>query len=481
MTNSRLSALSASLLALISLVVLGWWLSYDPSGEFSAFEPGLDNEPSHASFDAQEQVNIGENWVRYDSSEVASSSSWPRFRGNDFRNISPDPIELDADLGTSPKILWTQELGEGHAGPAIHKGRVYLLDYDESVKSDALRCFALSDGRELWQRSYAVKIKRNHGISRTTPAVTDDFVVSMGPRCHVMCVDAISGDFLWGLDLERDYGVTTPLWYTGQCPLIDDAVAVIATGGSSLMMGVDCRTGEILWETPNPKNWKMSHSSIIPMTIQGKRQYVYCAIGGMLGVSAEADDRGTVLWETELWNHKVMAPSPVYLEDDKIYVTAGYSAGGMLLKVERNEGLFSIDSLQRVLPHQGLASEQQTPITRSGLIYGILPKDAGALNGQFACFSADDISQVVWSSGKNNRYGLGPYILADNKFFILDDEGDLTVIEASSQTYKQLVHVKILPGPDAWAPLSIVDGKLLARDSKRIVCVDISGEEEKVL
>ena len=33
---------------------------------------------------------------------------------------------------------------------------------------------------------------------------------------------------LWGLDLEREYETTTPFWYTGQCPLIDRGVAVIA-------------------------------------------------------------------------------------------------------------------------------------------------------------------------------------------------------------------------------------------------------------
>ena len=45
-----------------------------------------------------------------------------------------------------------------------------------------------------------------------------------------------------------------------QCPLIDRQTAVIAPGGRALMIGVDCATGEILWETPNPDGWKMSHS-----------------------------------------------------------------------------------------------------------------------------------------------------------------------------------------------------------------------------
>ena len=71
-----------------------------------------------------------------------------------------------------------------------------------------------------------------------------------------------------------------PLWYAGQCPLIDGDIAVIAPcGDKALMIGVDCETVRVVWETPNPHGWEMSHSSIMPMTLNGKRMYVYCAIG----------------------------------------------------------------------------------------------------------------------------------------------------------------------------------------------------------
>ncbi len=476
MTNSQISTASAIFLGLVSLGILVWWLSYDPSQEFAVFEPGADNEPVAQKMSGAQPVQIGEHFKMFDSSIVSQSSSWPRFRGADFKNISRKPIDLTLPLDLERQIVWSLELGEGHAGPAIHDGRLYLLDYDETSKSDALRCFALSDGRELWQRSYTVKIKRNHGISRTTPAVTDEVVVSIGPRCHVMGVDPRSGDYLWGLDLVKNYGVTTPLWYTGQCPLIDGTTVVIATGGETIMMGVDARSGNIVWETQNPRGWKMSHSSIIPMTLHGKRQYVYCADGGMLSVSAEPEDIGQVLWETTLWNHKVTAPSPLELKDGKVFVTAGYSAGGMLLQVSKVHDGYAVDSLRSVLPHQGLASEQQTPIYTSDFIYGIMPKDAGTLNGQFACFASDDISRVIWSSGKEKRFGLGPYILVDDKFLILDDDGILTIIEASATHYNELAQLKILPGPDAWAPLAVVDGKLLARDSHRMICLDLGGK-----
>jgi len=38
----------------------------------------------------------------------------------------------------------------------------------------------------------------------------------------VVCLDAVTGELKWGLDLVREFGATVPPWYTGQCPLIDN-------------------------------------------------------------------------------------------------------------------------------------------------------------------------------------------------------------------------------------------------------------------
>ena len=77
-------------------------------------------------------------------------------------------------------------------------------------------------------------------------------------------------------------GKITPDFYSGQCPLIDNDVAVLAPGGKALMIGVRCSDGEILWRTPNPDSLLMSHGSIMPMVIHGRKMYVYNAVGGVV-------------------------------------------------------------------------------------------------------------------------------------------------------------------------------------------------------
>ena len=369
--------------------------------------------------------------------------------------------------------MWSVELGEGHAAPVVYKGRVYLLDYSEEKKADVLRCLSLDNGREIWQRWYNVDIKRNHGMSRTIPAISEKYIVTIGPRCHVMCVDTDSGTFRWGINLEKEYGTEVPLWYTGQCPLIDNSIAVIAPAGKSLMIGVDCDSGKVVWETPNPDNWKMSHSSIVKATMFGKEMYVYASLGGVVGISAKGENRGQILWETKLFDHSVIAPAPVILPDNRVYLTAGYGAGSMVIKIIKENGTYRAEMIQELTPKEGFASEQQTPIFHKGHLFGILPKDAGGLKTQFVCCSPDDCSKILWSSGKTNRFGIGPFMVADGKFFILSDDGELTVAKVSTKEYQPLAKAKILDGVDAWGPLAIVNGRLLARDSKTMVCVDL--------
>jgi len=472
-TSAAAGALVASTLA--GLGLLSWWLGSAPATEpllrLPVTPPEMATLADSGAGYATAPVDIEGSFARAGGSPSMERGSWPRFRGERFDNIGPQgvPLAEEWDPG-GPPLLWSVELGEGHSGAAVRNGRVYLLDYDESEESDALRCLSLDDGREIWRRWYRTGAKRNHGISRTVPAVSEKYVVTIGPKCHVMCVDALTGEFLWGVDLVREYGTREPLWFTAQHPLIDEGTAVIAPGGRALMIGIDCLTGDVLWETPNPRGWQMSHSSIVPMTFEGRRMYVYIALGGMVGVAADGEHAGEVLWETEEWNHSVVAPSPVIMDEGRILVTAGYGVGSALFRLRSADGRIT-PVLEKEFGRKEFACEQQTPIYERGHLFTVMPKDGGALRDQLVCMTAT--GEKVYGSGKDNRFGLGPFLAADGKVFILKDDGLLTMIGASTTAYTPLASAQVLDGRDAWAPMALAGGRLLLRDSKRMICLDL--------
>lgn len=454
-------------------VLIGWHL-YAPREKLSIQEPGADNRPEGLARTANDVV-IGEYFMKYDidfSSEL--SGKWPSFRGEQSNNIikTPDIIRIPNE---DYPVLWSVDTGEGHAAPVIYNGRVYFLDYNEQLSSDALRCFSLETGEELWRRWYRVPIKRNHGFSRTVPVINDEYIITIGPEGHVMCCDPVTGDMKWSLDMQKSFNTEVPFWYTGQCPLVDGNTLILAPSGEeTLLAGVDCLTGELLWTTPNTLNYKMSHSSVMLMDLSNKKTYVYIGVGGVCGISAEENDRGTLLWNVNKWQPSVVAPSPLQLSTNQIFLVAGYGNGGALLRVDRTGNGWNASIVDQYKPSEGLASEQQTPILYNNMIISIMPKDGGAQRGRLVYHSPSDLRNAVWTSSSEERFGLGPYIIINDKLFLFNDNGELYVYDVQPRSLSILKkQVVIENGADAWGPLAYADGMLIVRDAHVIKCIKI--------
>jgi outer membrane protein assembly factor BamB len=434
-----------------------------------------DSDPTKG--EALEAVQIGVNFKdKLGGTPGGPSGSWPWFRGTNYDNTSAGVPLANKWPASGPPIKWKLDLGEGYSGPAVLGGRMYLQDYDGKTNEESLRCFSMEDGKEIWRRAHPVKIVNNHGWTRTVPAVTEKYAVMMGSKCHVMCVDAQTGALKWGIDLQKDYGTVNPNWYTAQCPLIDGNTALVAPAGTDvLMMGVDLETGKVVWKTPNPKKVTMSHSSISVLTLAGKRMYVYCGEWGkMTGVSAEAADLGTPLWDIQCLMQQTMSPAPVAIDDSKVFMTSGVRAGSALVQITKAGDKFEAKLLYSLDYSDGFSTEQQTPIYFNKHLFALMPESSGGHKKQLACMNPFDKGKIIWESGKTRRFGQWEAVtLADGKFFVLDENCRLTLVKASTEKYEELGQCKVLQGREAWAPMVVIGDRLLVRDSKVMVCLDI--------
>jgi len=454
------ATLAASILGLGTLYLLVQ-TSRTPLDSLQERKPGLDRP---AGFVLASEKNPFESAKLIPGAAAASDlpGAWPQFRGAKGDNIAADGVALARQWKSAPKQLWSVDLGEGYAGAAVRDGRVYILDYDPDAKADALRCLSLADGKEIWRFTYPVKIKRNHGMSRTVPTLAGDYVVTFGPKCHVACVETATGKFVWGLDLVKDFGATVPEWYAGQCPLVDGDRVILGVGSDALLMAVELATGKVVWKTPNPNDWKMTHSSVVPMDFAGKRQYVYVASGGVVGVNA-AD--GALLWETDAWKISIAAvPTPVLVGDGRLFLSGGYNSGSMMLRLKEDNGKIVPEPVFRLKPTE-FGAAQQTPILFDGHLYGVRP------DGQLCCLDLN--GKLRWTSGAAARFGLGPFVIGGGLIYALNDDGTLTLAEASPAGYRRLAQARVIEGHDCWAPMALTHGRLLARDLTKMVCLDV--------
>jgi outer membrane protein assembly factor BamB len=396
---------------------------------------------------------------------------WPQFRGPDRTDISSETGLYRTWPAGGPKVLWKTPVCEGYAGAAIKDGRVYVIDYNSEKKENLIRCLSLADGKDLWQWSYAVEIRPNHGITRTVPAVGKNLVFCLDPKCRFHALDAKTGKLVWQKNLIQEYKATIPGWYAGQNPLLDGDRVILATGGDALAIAFDQATGKEIWRTPNPGKELMSHSSLMPATIGGVKQYLYLTMKNLMGIAA-AD--GQQLWSVPFTAKMVAVPSPVFIGDGRIFVTSGYEAGSAMYQVEKGPSGFAAKKLYSLTSVQ-FSAETHTPILFQNHLFAISSKS----KGRFTCLGLD--GNVVWQSpvvsgnaDASRTFGLGGFLMADGMFYILDgNSGMLRLVEANTKEYKELASAQILSNEDVWGPLALSDGKLIIRDMSQMVCLQV--------
>jgi outer membrane protein assembly factor BamB len=188
-------------------------------------------------------------------------------------------------------------------------------------------------------------------------------------------------------------------------------------------------------------------------------------------------------------------PLPVSSPGDgtkgRLFLSGGYNAGAMIMRIVERDGQFTAEVERRLGPRE-FGSTQHTPILHNGHLYGVREHDE-----QLVCL--DLSGEVLWASGREHRFGLGPYLVAVPRtgegestaaagksessttgalIYVMDDEGRLTLAEARPDGYHQLAEADVLDGHDSWGPMAMVDGRLIVRDLTTMVCLDVKEKEE---
>ncbi|MCP3960978.1 MAG: PQQ-binding-like beta-propeller repeat protein [bacterium] len=395
---------------------------------------------------------------------TVAADDWPQFRGPNRDGISAETGLLRAWPEDGPTVLWSLPMNQGYAAAAIHSQRVVFHDYDSETSEWLVKSVTLDEGRELWTYREARRIRPNHGITRTVPALDGKHVFSLDPKATFHCLDAETGKEIWRKNLVQEYGTKIPPWYNGQCPLLDGDRVLVAPGGSALVVAFDKATGDEAWRTPNPEGWPMSHASLMPARLGGVDQLLYSTLFGAHGIAA-AD--GKQLWHFPFKFNISASPSPLALDGERVYITAGYDSGGAMLRVRNGDGSFTAEEVFVHAPDTW-NSEVQTPIVHDGHFFAVGKKKRGL----FTCLDGD--GKAVWTSEGKASFGLGSFLLADGMFFILEGRtGMLRLLEASTTGYQELASAQVLGGHDVWAPLALSGGKLVIRDLERMVCLQV--------
>ena len=397
---------------------------------------------------------------------AAGWADWPQFMGPNRDSVSTETGLAHAFPAGGPPALWSAPLGAGFGGAVIYKGEVFVTDRVGDAQ-DVVLCLDFATGKEKWRCAYdAPGSLRSFPGTRCTPAVDDKYVIVTGPVGHMACVDKKTHLALWTKNLVQDCGARTTAWGYAQCPVLYKNSVIIAPQGPEYgVIALEKATGKEVWHTQLAGG--PGYVSPRLTTLGGVDQVLMVASGGNGGVSGLDAATGKLLWNYSGWSCSTPIPMPTALGDGRFFISAGYGAGSDLFKVEKQGATWTASQLWKT---RECASQIQMAVLYKGNLYAN-SFDNGQHDG-LVCL--DLTGKRLWASMPTVGFDRGPLLLADGMLIMLDaNSGDLCLIAAQPDSYKELARAKVVNGQAAWGPMALTNGKLLVRSQNELKCLDL--------
>ncbi|MBI1832993.1 MAG: PQQ-like beta-propeller repeat protein [Planctomycetes bacterium] len=389
------------------------------------------------------------------------ADDWPQFLGPRRDGTSAEKGLLDAFPKDGPKIVWQRDVGDGFSGPAIAEGRLVLfhrVDNDEVIE-----CLEAAAGKALWKFAYPTEFTdgqtRVHG-PRATPSIVNNRVVTLGAEGMLTCLSLDKGEKIWTRSLTQDYKTSLGYFGIGTSTVIEQGMVLVNVGGKQAgIVAFDLDSGKELWKATGDPG---SYASPVVCTIDGARLAVFFTRTGAVVLDPKT---GAVRYQ-QRWRSRMDASvngaSPLVI-GDLAFFSSSYDTGALLLKLRK-------DGAEKVWEHSEIMSNHfNTCIHHDGHLYGFDGRVDSRTAPTLRCFELKT-KKMKW---EKEDFGNGPMILAEGRLILLTEKGELCLLQATPQAYRELGRVTLLNAGAVRAHPALAGGRLYARDQKKLVCVDL--------
>lgn len=394
---------------------------------------------------------------------TAMAEDWPQFLGPDRTGVSKDTTKLvDSFPATGPKVVWKSRGGVGMSGVAVAEGKCFSMANRDSKQ--VLFALDRSTGKELWSTPLAPAYKNQMGDGpRGTPTIDGQRIFTFTGEGILSCNDTKTGKLLWQSNSPKDLNAD-PSEYGMSCsPLVvGDLVVAHAGAETAAVVALNKATGMLAWQAGAGR---AGYSSPVLLNLAGQEQLVVLTGKLCMGLDPKS---GKILWDYPFaTDYDCNTASPIAIEG-KVFISSGENHGSVLLEVVPGESQWSVKEAWSSLgTGSALRSEWQTPLLSGKLLFGFDNVGGAGPITNLACLDAST-GKVLW---KQMRFGKSNGILVDGKLVITTLDGELVLVRASGTGFEQLAKATIL-GKTRQAP-SYSDGFVFLRDDANVVCVDL--------
>ncbi len=332
--------------------------------------------------------------------------------------------------------------GAGDSTPALVGDKLYVFARQDD--NEVTLCLNAADGNEVWQNKYAAPMisgpdSRDHAGPRSSPAVADGKIVTLGVWGNLACLIAADGKDQWRKD---EFPKVTPKFHTAMSPLIVDGLTIAYLGGAGkgALMAFDLASGDLKWkwDAEGP-----SYSSPVMMTVDGTKQIVAMTEKSVVGVAA-AD--GKMLWQVPFAPQGMAYNAATPIVDGQTVYFTGQGRGTKAVKVEKKGEGFAASELWSVSP----AVQFSSPVLNSGLLFAV------SSGGNLFCLNAQD-GKTGWTDATKRGRGYGAMIDGGSVILALPDNSELIAFKPNDKQYDELARIKVAETPTFAYP--VVAGK----------------------
>src|SRR4030042_357245 len=198
----------------------------------------------------------------------------PQWRGAN-RDGKVTGFEAPQQWPTELKLRWKTTVGSGDATPALVGDKLYV--FTRQGDDEVTTCLDAASGKGQWTDKYAAQAvtgaAARHPGPRSSPAVAEGKVVTLGVGGVLSCLDAATGKVVWRKD---PFPKVVPQFFTSTSPIIVDGMAIGHLGGqgNGAIIAYDLNTGDEKWRWAGEGP---AYASPAPLTVAGTRQLVTLA------------------------------------------------------------------------------------------------------------------------------------------------------------------------------------------------------------
>jgi len=399
----------------------------------------------------------------------APDESWLQWGGAQRNFVLSSPPLASTWPSSGPRKLWERGLGEGHSSVLADGNRLYtmyrhagLLSMLWRTQSETIAAMDAGTGKTLWEHTYDSStgdLDLEYGAGpHSTPLIVGNTLFAVGSRTELFALDKSSGKVIWQHNLVNEFGAPQADRGFAPSPIAyRDTIILPAGAKGGAVMAFNQRTGALAWKSGD---YSTAPASPILISVGGQDQLVVTGADEMLGVDPS---NGTVLWRhphKTQWGLNIS--TPVWADDNLLFVSAAYNNGARLLKLTQTAGKTTVEEQwfqNRMKTHIGT-------VIRLGDFY------VGS-NGDFGPCPTVGVDvktgTVLW---QNREFARSTFLHADGKLIILDEDGNLGLAAPTRQGLNVLARASVLSNK-AWTVPTLAGTRLYVRDRAKMLAFEL--------